>query len=254
MSTSITDVDYYKNICEQACSNEEIFKNFRSNKSYQIVLEHVSQSRGWEYFKHIVEKNNIKLDEITVKHCQKVDEHGNPTRFNYPKFENISPTILRYLSVMGDIQRLHGSLNHKKVVEIGAGYGGQSMLINLFYDIKEYVIIDIPEALCLIKKFLQINNVDTKKYRFLSPEEIKTIELEDFDYLISNYAFSECYKNIQDLYIEKIINKTKNFYMIVNFLSDMSYSLEDLINKINGNVKILEEEPNTSTSNKLLIT
>jgi putative sugar O-methyltransferase len=253
MNTSISDVDYYKNICREASLDENFFKTFRSDKRYQVILEHVSQEQGWEYLNHIITKNSIKLNEATIKYCKQVDEHGNPNRFIYPEFGDISPTILRYLSVLGDIERIHGDLKNKKIVEIGAGYGGQSMLINLFHDIDEYVIIDIPEALELIKKFLQTNNIDTKKYRFLSPKDVEKMEHEKFDLLISNYAFSECYKNIQDLYIEKIVNKSKNFYMVVNFINQSVYDLESLLKKLDGNIKIYEEEPNTCLSNKLLV-
>lgn len=253
MNTSISDIDYYKNICQEASSDERVFKNFRSDKRYQDVLEHVSQKQGWEYFNHIITKNPIKLNETTIKYSKQVDEHGNPNRFPYPKFGDISPTILRYLSVLGDIERIYGDFKNKKIVEIGAGYGGQSMLINLFHDVDEYVIIDIPEALELIKKFLQTNNIDTKKYRFLTPKDVLEMGEEKFDFLISNYAFSECYKNIQDLYIEKIVNKSKNFYMIVNFINENVYDLENLLERLDGNVKIYEEEPNTSLNNKLLV-
>lgn len=246
-------MEYYKNICKEASSKDEIFKNFRSDKKYMDVLEHVSEKQGWDYFNHIILKNKIKINEKMIQNCKKVDKYGNPNRFTYPKFGDISPTILRYLSVLTDINFFYGNLDDKKIVEIGAGYGGQSMLINLFHNTKEYIIVDIPEVLELINKFLDANDIPKDKYRFLSPQDIEKMPIENFDFLISNYAFSECYKNIQDMYIEKIINKTKNFYMIVNFINDKVYTLEELKNKLNGKVKIFEEEPNTAFGNKLLL-
>jgi hypothetical protein len=104
-------------------------------------------------------------------------------------------------------------------------------------------------VLPLIKKFLTKNNIDLTKYEFYSLNDLSEISS---DFLISNYAFSECYKPIQDIYIDKVINKTKNFYMVVNFISDtLVYNKEELLQKINGNIQIFPETPSTSSTNLL---
>ena len=46
-------------------------------------------------------------------------------------------------------------------------------------------------------------------------EEIDEID-ENFDLLISNYAFSECHKDVQLDYIERFVKKSNNFYMMHN--------------------------------------
>ena len=157
--------------------------------------------------------------------------------------------MLRYLHVFSDIKRLYGDLNGKKIVEIGAGYGGQSAIINLIYNIKEYVIIDLPETIELIKKFLITSGLDLNKYKFYTLENLIDI---DSDFLISNYAFSECYKNIQDVYMEKVVNRAINFYMAVNFISEeLVYSKEELLQKLKGNIIVSKEKPLTRASNLL---
>jgi len=249
MQTSVSDYEKYKNICLSAAKHDDVFNIFKSHSEYVGILEHVSYESGLQYLEHARLKNNIKLNTDIIDILKKIDYYGNPTRFYYNNIGNISPTMLRYFSVLGDIDRLYGNLNNKVIVEIGAGYGGQSMLINLLYDVKKYIIIDLPEVLPLIKKFLTKNNIDLTKYEFYSLNDLSEISS---DFLISNYAFSECYKPIQDIYIDKVINKTKNFYMVVNFISDtLVYNKEELLQKINGNIQIFPETPSTSSTNLL---
>ena len=70
------------------------------------------------------------------------------------------------------------------------------------------------------------------------------------DLLISNYAFSECVKEIQDKYIQKIINNCKRGYVIHNNFE--GYSHIELVNILTHNVKEYKEKPNTAPNNVLL--
>lgn len=249
MQTSISDYDKYKNICLEASNNDTVFNTFKSHPEYVGILEHVSYESGLEYLNHITTKNNIPLDQKIIDILKSIDQYGNPTRHNYKIVGNISPTMLRYLSVAGDIQRLYGNLNNKTIVEIGAGYGGQSMLITSVYEVKQYIIVDLPEVIALIQKFLQKNNVNLSKYKFYTLDNLPAIQS---DLLISNYAFSECYKSIQDIYIEKLVNNSKNFYMMVNFISDdLVYNKEELLQKLKGNIQVFPETPSTTATNLL---
>lgn len=247
MQTSISDYEKYKNLCLLASKNDEVFSIFRSHADYVGILEHVSYESGNEYLKEI--KKVIDIDDDIVRSIKKVDEHGGPIRYSFGKFGSISPTMLRYLHVLADIKRLYGDLSGKVIVEIGAGYGGQSAIINLMYNIKEYIIIDLPETIELIKKFLITSGLDLNKYKFYTLENLIDI---DSDFLISNYAFSECYKNIQDVYMEKVVNRATNFYMAVNFISEeLVYSKEELLQKLKGNIIVSKEKPLTRASNLL---
>lgn len=248
MQTSISDYYDYKNLCKLASIDNSIFSSFRSHKDYVGILEHVSYESGLEYYDHSIRMNNKEFTKDVVDKLKLLDFFGNPIRYNYDKIGEISPTVLRYFSVLGDIDRMYGNLDNKIIVEIGAGYGGQSMLINLFHNIEKYIIIDLPEVVELIKKFLYLNNIDMDKYIFYSYPDVPVI---NSDFLISNYAFSECYKNIQDLYIKNLINNSSSFYMIVNFINQEVYSKDDLLTKINGDIVVYPENPNTSKGNLL---
>lgn len=238
----------YKNICLLASKNDEYFNTFKSNPHYNVILEHVSEEMGKKYYEHCLNVNKQVFTEKAVDIIKKIDLLGSPKRYFYDQIGEISPTMLRYYSVMGDIERLYGSLDNKTIIEIGAGYGGQSMMIQLFYNIKKYIIIDLPEVISLIKTFLIKNNMDMTKYEFYCLPDLPELHS---DFLISNYAFSECPKNIQDVYINNLINKTKSFYMIINFMGGKFYTKQELVSKINGEITITKEQPPINNVNLL---
>jgi putative sugar O-methyltransferase len=238
----------YKNICLLASKDDSYFNTFKSHPDYNVILEHVSYETGKEYYNHCLNVNKQIFDSESVEIMKQIDSLGSPRRCFYESIGYVSPTMLRYYSVMGDIQRLYGSLDNKIIVEIGAGYGGQSMMIQSHHNIKKYVIIDLPEVIELVKTFLKKNNVDLTRYEFYAFPNIPEIES---DFLISNYAFSECPKSVQDIYINNLINKTKSFYMIINFMGGKFYTKKELVSKISGEITITKEEPRFNDVNLL---
>ena len=79
----------------------------------------------------------------------------------------------------------------------------------------------------------------------------------EFDFVMSNYAFSEMPKNLQIQYFKKIISKSKNGYMIMNsgvegkFCEIDNLSQQDLLKMIKGS-KIYKENPLTYEKNYLI--
>jgi len=66
-------------------------------------------------------------------------------------------------------------------------------------------------------------------------------------------------KLVQELYLNKLVKNAKNGFMLCNFVSNMfkvrSYSLQELVNKLNSfgkKVKIKNEDPLTFNGNKLI--
>ena len=59
-----------------------------------------------------------------------------------------------------------------------------------------------------------------------------------WDFCISNYAFSELPKATQEIYINKILNKTKKGFMLMNsgvsgeFDNIQNYSQKELLNRL----------------------
>ena len=78
---------------------------------------------------------------------------------------------------------------------------------------------------------------------------------EDYDLVISNYAFSELRREVQDMYLEKIILRSKRGYITWNSISLKNfggYSVNELLAKIPGSIRI-DERPLTDPDNCIII-
>ena len=245
--TSISDVPSYLEICKAAINNPDYLNNFKRCYEYRLVLEHVTRKQGKDYLAHVL--GNPVLVANLLKSVE--FEIGNPITYPYEQLGNISPTQIRYSKILGDLVSLFGPLDHKEILEIGVGNGGQAaQVINLF-DVKAYSLVDLLPVLELTKQ-VQSKLPDYQKLRFLNSESILATSA---DLLISNYAFSELHKKIQDEYFELYIRRSKSGYMIYNHIHDnpnISYSAREIAERIPGSL-ILRENPLTFSKNVLLV-
>lgn len=221
MTTSISDNMYYTTICKLASEDENCFNTFKLNPSYTAILEHTTYEQGKEYLNEIKKyiKDNSTLSAL-INQSQINDIFGGAQTVEYIIDDQsimISPSTLRYLSVAVDMIKKFGSFSNKSVCEIGGGYGGQCTVMNAISGFATWHIVDLPEANLLQQKYLSTNNIKNVNVYNLS-----TIDklFEKYDVVISNYAFSECKKQIQDIYMQKIISKATNGYMLMNFCWD----------------------------------
>tara|TARA_B100001029_G_scaffold135065_1_gene113944 strand:+ start:341 stop:1105 length:765 start_codon:yes stop_codon:yes gene_type:complete len=196
----------YLNVCNYAANSDEFFKQFKSHPAYRHVLEHVSYEEGKEYLKEINIDYLDKLDEIKEN-----DSLGSPATYEYPSVGEISPTTIRYIKNTSDIITKFGT-SFNSIVEIGGGYGGLCKVLSSFIKFEQYLLLDLEECNLLSRKYLSHFDLPTLSYR---SEEIDEID-ENFDLLISNYAFSECHKEVQQDYIKRFIKKSNNFYIMHN--------------------------------------
>jgi putative sugar O-methyltransferase len=241
MRTSSSDDNKYPRFCELASREDTVFNTFKSSLTYNEILEHVTKEEGQQYYNHF-KKNQVILN--IIEKFKVNDSIGEPNTYDY-NFGRFSPTTLRYVKVLSDLSQL--KLDNKDIVEIGAGYGGQYTVLRQYAKPKSYTIIDLPEVIKLQRKYIKRNKLDDIELNFYSLHDLPVIR---GDLLISNYAFSECMKEVQDDYIQKIINNCKRGYIIHNNFEGYSHS--DLINLLPHNVKIFKEEPATSSNNVLL--
>jgi hypothetical protein len=212
-------VDQYLAGCLAASSYDSVFKKFKQQDSYGYILEHVPGALGGDYLLN-VEKNNFDL----LKDMQKFlinDLHGNPTKSTYilHKLKDIrllmSPTTARYIKVLSDLKTLFGSLDNMNIVEIGTGYGGLPLIVSKEYDFKNYYDVDLYEPSQLALRYCKKAH-SVKNFHVITPEQIDQLDDIEIDLVISNYAFSECNDETQDVYIDKILSKAKRGYITHN--------------------------------------
>ncbi len=247
--SSISDNSSYKGVCLEASKH---LGSFKKDPAYKTILEHLNYDQGLIFADYIIENYPhfcIEIDQFKIN-----DSLGEPEIFNYKVFGDISPSTLRYIKILGDLEYFFGSLNGKKIIEIGGGYGGQAAVLQSRFSVEDYYLVDLPEVLKLQKKYLQTLHLKNHAVDY------KRDSLTEYDLVISNYAFSELNKSVQDEYLSKIISKAKMGYMICNRISQRfdieSYSKIALVDKLESlgfQVSVYNEEPNTFEGNYLLI-
>lgn len=248
----------YLDLCSNAASDIEIFNNFRNLPDYKNILEHVDKDLAIKYYKNIKQISSLS-DQDIFKICDKLSKVGKPELVKIINTQNpISTTSLRYLNVALQIKNEFKQKNFERVIEIGPGYGGQSIILEEFFMIDHYSFIDLPEVNELIKKFVGASSVNFNYNTGILEDDFND---KKYDLVISNYAFSELNSKLQKKAINEIINNSKFCFMINNsqsFINDPKYkslkflSQKELLTSIK-NSYIKKEEPLTADNNYLIL-
>jgi hypothetical protein len=215
-------------------------------------LEHVSRAQGQEYLEII--KNEAHdllgmLDKLKIN-----DEVGSPLLYEYPDVGWISPTTLRYIKVAADIRNLFGDLALARIAEIGVGYGGQFLILDQLYRMR-YFLYDLPPVLEFASKYLE-SHILNSSYEAITLNQYDGVG--EYDLVISNYAFSELPRQLQQKYIEKIIYKSKRGYLTMNsglpnsVFKNNKMTIDELRKHL-PEFEILEERPNTTPGNYIIV-
>jgi hypothetical protein len=247
------DYGFYVSAVQDIVRKHRLFEYFKRNPDYKSVLEHVSFEQGVRYFEIIKATSPDFFNNKEV--LKENDQIGNPYIFEYPEIGAISPTTLRYFKVASDLRHYFGDQIGERIVEIGVGYGGQALVNDRIFDITEYELIDLSPVLNLVSKYLE-NHILRFSYK-LSTLNQKT-GLDNYDLIISNYAFSELPSNLQLMYIKKILTKSKRGYITMNsglgksIRSKGKLSIAELRGFLPPSI-IIEEDPLTGPENFILI-
>ena len=245
LKSSISDDGVYPTFCLEASKNSKIFKSFRRHPDYRAILEHVTYQQGLDYIKEIDRlEHSYKIKGIESK-------IGNPFMYLYKDFGWISPTTLRYVKVFAEINSIFGKNTCKSICEVGGGYGGQARIFSIYQNIDKYVIYDLPEVNLLVDRFIQQSLGDENIFSRTDEK----IQEDYFDLFISNYAFSELNKSLQDTYMVEVISKSIRGYITFNYIHknpETGYTADEISNRI-PNSEIIFEKPLTHNRNVIII-
>jgi putative sugar O-methyltransferase len=245
--TSISDSPMYLeygSFCELASRHDEVFSHFRSHPAYRGVLEHVPHWLAVKYGRLLKDK------ELYLQTLDKIDSVGTPWKYRYRFFGEGSPTALRYCYFTELISELFPSLSVSSMCEIGGGFGGQVLALSDKFPLKEVTIVDISPALSLTSRFLNTVRIDFTLH-LNAPTQTNE---KTFDFLISNYAFSELNRRYQDWYLQNYILKASNGFILWNKLSFTEldgYSLDNLVSIIPG-ARTMPESPLSFDGNTVI--
>lgn len=248
--TSISDTDLYRERCKKFATDDEAFAAFKRDSVYTQILEHATKEQAEKCIPLIV---NSGMDLSKLEKLATNDDQGFPTRELYKdnRFDSMSPSTIRYIKVLADMIEIYSDLTNFRIAEIGVGYGGQCKVLNDYFKLGAYDLIDLPEVLELTTKYL-------KKYDYQNVRTWTPGGNEEYDLVISNYAITECDSYVQKFYIDQVIKKSKHGYITCNYISDKfninSFTKEEFIEEIGvKNLHIIDENPLTFPGNIVLI-
>ena len=242
----------YLTIIQDILKKPKLFENFKRNHLYRETLEHVSEKEGAEYLE-ILRKNNIEILNRASETVFLSDNQGNPVKFRYKESQiPLSPTTLRYVKVASDLEKLFGK-ELGSVVEIGCGYGGQTLVNDQLLNVHNATLFDLPLVNKLIDKYLDAYFLNGKyKTTILNKESARK-----YDLVISNYAFSELPKELQLKYVDKILAHCKKGYLTMNSGLGNERSIGKLsikeLNSLLPQFEIFEEKPSTGKDNYIIV-
>lgn len=234
MATSISDTERYRTYCKLAAENDLVFEAFRRHPRYGLV-EGLDPHSGQEYIE-IAQRNFPELLTQNLEEFRRSDNVGGPIKYLFDKLGNFAAPTLRYIKIALEMSEMFGNLEGMRIAEIGAGYGGQCRALSVINRrIASYTIFDLPEPMALAKRYL--SHFPVPPVSFL---DIFETNPGDYDLVISNYAFSEIEKSVQDIYLDKVIKRSPRGYMIYNAeafsqaLPGFTYTSAEIRDKIEG--------------------
>jgi len=244
---------FYLQAVKKFLTDPREFKKFRRDFDYREILEHVSFKLGKEYLQY----GELKFPNFveTVKKYTYLDDVGSPVKFHYRGVGRCSPTLIRYVYTAFEIRREIDFASVNSVAEIGVGYGGQFAVLHGECKLGSYVIYDLPEVALLTKKYVESSSIPN----ILKVGHFNTSVQPIFDMVISNYAFSELPRSLQEVYLKNVISKASRGYMIMNSgrtnhtgRSTGKMSLNEISTYL-PQIRIIEEDPLTSPDNYIIV-
>jgi hypothetical protein len=244
--TSISDLEWYKNECQLAATDPAAFSSFRRNPVLTQIWEHVSYDLGQQYL------DLIDLDRYHPKHFAQNDTIGGADTHYYPKIDMaMSPTTLRYIHVLQELDKRFDLSTIESIAEIGGGYGGQAAILQKYTENSlRYFIYDLASAEMLALRFLQSLGYNLRL----------CFDHCEYDLVLSNYAFSELSEQVQQDYFDDVIVHSQNVYMVYNHISEQfgikSWSVAEFGRRLmqaGFTVSIEDEAPKTHARNFVVV-
>ena len=226
----------YNNICKHYYENNN--NAYLQNNIYASIIGHPPLHQGLAYYEKIMNVDAIytKIDELLI-----VDKLGCPNLYKTKDGRFVGLNAMRYLDTILFLHKKLNNLDNYNIKEIGAGYGGLALMLNVLYRLNKYCIVDLPAAKQLSENNLKKHNVVTL-----------TDTLDNPDLTIAEYSITE-----QDA--DTLLDLTDNHLMSSKYIfirnNILDKSLNDqFLNRLREkyNVDKYREEPDIVSINSIL--
>ena len=195
--------------CSALVSGAWTTSDFRKTRAVRQVVETVGPVDGRHYANYI---KHIAPEYLTDHRVAAIDAWGDPIR--WPGIllgtpQAFSPTTLRYLAHALWLKKEGFVKEGGKVAEIGVGFGGLAAM-NALVSNATTIMVDLePVAKAAMR---QMHDLGLSHHG-----ELHDGNIHDSDFcVISNYAFTELSRELQDAYVDKIIRHADRGVILSN--------------------------------------
>lgn len=184
-------------------------RDFRRLRAVRNVVETVGPTEARHYLRRTREWGAEWLESPQVA---AIDDWGNPVRL--PRIllsttRAFSPTTLRYLATALWLKR-SGKLPHgTTLLEIGVGFGGLAAM-NAMISEATTILADLPQVEQAAMSVL--SDLGLESYAMTSSNGIP----EPLPLVVSNYAFTELNRELQDQYLERYLKHARHGVIVSN--------------------------------------
>lgn len=198
----------------------DAFDNFKQDPSIKMIIENTSYESGLDCLE-IIKRQYPKYTH--PKHLHNIapfEKFGNPDFFQYlyPSLK-LSPTTLRYIMHLAQIESYFGSLDDLVIGEIGAGYGGLCTIMHEYFHPKKYILFDMPEVMELQLKYINKFNSSINAVKWTDEKKPSNIDI-----IIAFCSWAELDKESKLDYLMFVIGTTKKGVIGINY--DFEENLE----------------------------
>lgn len=185
----------------------EGFETFKLNPYVNLFWENATEEEGRQAMEKVAAEYPFLIEKLSK--IQTGDRVGSPRVFDYGEGSLFSPYTLRLTEVVGDMHQRVGDLSGKRVVQIGAGYGGLCKILHDVYSLKGYAIVDLPEQLDLAQKYLETLGITDVEYI-----SVDALQKGEWDLVLSDQAFSEFDGPYQERMIAEVFSGARSGYIL----------------------------------------
>jgi hypothetical protein len=196
-------------VCSALANGRLNQRDFRRLSAVRNVVETVGPTEALHYVRRVRDWEAHWLDNPQIA---AIDDWGNPVRLPRVLLSTtrpFSPTTLRYLATALWLKR-SGKLPHgTTLLEIGVGYGGLAAM-NAVVSEASTVLADLPQV--EQAAILMLSDLGLGRFASTSSGDIP----DPLPLVVSNYAFTELNKTMQDQYLEKYLRHARHGLIVSN--------------------------------------
>ena len=207
------------------------YTNFRRIESLARNVSGLNVNGRLQKYVAFLLENDPRLLIDNILNLQKYDDYGNPYKYDIVLEDttyNISDSLVPPLFALHHINKYLGNISLSNIIEIGCGFGINTVIFHDLVPPSSYTHIDLPEMLALQKNYLTHYNINDVTY--INPTTQLDRLSPEYDLLISDFAFTEFSNDLKKLYFNEVITRCHKGIIIGKGVSNLKH-----LNALNTN-------------------